>query len=109
MTTINFRLTDVVREASPDRDAAMNDAFVGHVAAFRELWGEPRMKRDKKSQAAFWELPNGSVCRSRMCGERFIGSSTARPMRKLRRIWEGCGDVLVGPGFRRARRLYAES
>lgn len=61
VTTINFRLTDVVMEASPERDAAMNDAFVGYVAAIKEVWGKPRMKRSKKDQDAFWELPNGVV------------------------------------------------
>ena len=56
---VNFKLTDVVREASEDRDQFMNDVFTGCVAGLRGLWGKGKVKRTKEDQEAQWDTPNG--------------------------------------------------
>ncbi|RRD02863.1 hypothetical protein EII34_15590 [Arachnia propionica] len=56
---VQFRLTDVVRDETPERDGFMNNVFTGCVAEFRGLWGKGKMKRGKLSQAAHWDTQNG--------------------------------------------------
>ena len=59
VTEIEFWLTDVVREASEERDVFMNNAFAGCVDSFRQLWGKGKVKRSKEAQEAHWDAPNG--------------------------------------------------
>ena len=56
---VQFWLTDVVLEASEDRDQFMNDFFVGCVAGLRGLWGKGKVKQTKEDQEARWGTPNG--------------------------------------------------
>ncbi|MDO5065927.1 MAG: DUF6301 family protein [Propionibacteriaceae bacterium] len=58
--TVEFRITDVVQEDSPDRVAFMNDVFSAVVARFRATWGKGKVKKEKHEQRALWDLPGGS-------------------------------------------------
>ena len=56
---ISWNVTDVVREDSVERDGFMNDAYVGCVKAFGDLWGKPRRLRRKEFVASHWDVSNG--------------------------------------------------
>ena len=56
---VQFRLTDVVRDESVERNQFMNDVFSGCVERFRGLWGKGKLKQGKLSHAAQWDTPNG--------------------------------------------------
>lgn len=58
--TVEFRITDVVQEDSPDRVAFMSNVFSAVVARFRATWGKGKVKRGKHEQRALWDLPGGS-------------------------------------------------
>ena len=64
LNTVSWNLTDVVREGSVERDAFMNDAFVGFVKTASALWGKPKRMRYKEFVAAQWDIADG--CRVRV-------------------------------------------
>lgn len=56
---VQFWMTDVVLNASEERDQFMNDFFSGCVTGLRGLWGKGKVKRTKEDQEASWDTPNG--------------------------------------------------
>ncbi|MDO5068553.1 MAG: DUF6301 family protein, partial [Propionibacteriaceae bacterium] len=59
VTQVYFWLTDVVRDASDERDQFMNDFFTSCVDSFRTLWGKGKMTRTKEDHEARWDTSNG--------------------------------------------------
>lgn len=59
VAVISFRVTDVVLEQSLERDAFMNDVFVGAVAGLQREWQKPKMRKSKEEYKAQWHLSNG--------------------------------------------------
>ncbi|MDO5068418.1 MAG: DUF6301 family protein [Propionibacteriaceae bacterium] len=56
---VHFWLTDVVRDASDERDQFMNDFFTSCVDGFRRLWGKGKVRRTKEDHEARWDTSNG--------------------------------------------------
>ncbi|MDO5065925.1 MAG: DUF6301 family protein [Propionibacteriaceae bacterium] len=90
VTEVDFWLTDVVRDASNERDAFMNDVFSSYSDAFRSLWGKGKMKRGKLSHAAQWDTSNGCHVILRNSWKavtfRIYSPSFAEVLRSLRKL-----------------------
>ena len=56
---MSWNLTDVVLEGSVERDAFMNDAFVGFVKAGSGVWCKPKRMRSKQDATARWDVGDG--------------------------------------------------
>ena len=59
LNTISWSLTDVDTTESVDRNAFMNDTFVGYVEAGTAAWGRPRISRKAEREVATWNTANG--------------------------------------------------
>lgn len=57
--SLGFRVTDVVRDRSPQGADFLNDQFTLLVREGTARWGKPRLSRGR-AQVATWELPDGA-------------------------------------------------
>ena len=59
LDSISWNAADVVLEESAERDAFMNDAFVGFVKALGGVLGKPKRMRSKLAVTSRWDVSNG--------------------------------------------------
>ncbi|MDO5065934.1 MAG: DUF6301 family protein [Propionibacteriaceae bacterium] len=64
VATIDFSVTDYVKEESDERSFFINDVLAEVTAKLSELWGKPKVEKRKTSQQAQWDLENR--CRVRL-------------------------------------------